>query len=128
MMKGSFRPRYRHKAVVSLVALGLLFAAVAIFLELAEDVWLNEGFTWDVTLMLDIHAPSRPWLDKLFLLITQTGGPLIVLPLVGTAVWFWRHGQPKVTWLVLVSFGGTLLLNSLLKLIFARPVLTCSRP
>jgi undecaprenyl-diphosphatase len=98
-----------------------LFAAVALFLELAEDVWLNEGFTWDVTLMLGIHTLNRPWLDKLFWLITQTGGPLLVLLVAGTAVWFWQHDQRKVTWLVLASFGGTLLLNSLLKLLFARP-------
>lgn len=120
-MNGSLRPYYRHKAVVWLVALGLLLAAVALFLELAEDVWLNEGFSWDVTIMLDIHTLSRPWLDKLFWLITQTGGLLIFLPVAGTAVWFWRRDQQKGTWLVLASFGGALLLNSLLKLLFARP-------
>ena len=121
MMNGSFRLHSRHKVVVWLIALGLLFAAVALFLELAEDVWLNEGFTWDATVMLGIHTLSRPWLDKLSWLITQTGGPLIVLPVAGTAAWFWRHAQQKVTWLVLASFGGALLLNTLLKLLFARP-------
>jgi undecaprenyl-diphosphatase len=121
MMNGSFRPHSRREAVVWLVALGLLLTAVSLFLELAEDVWLNEGFTWDVTVMLSIHTLGGPWLDKLFWLITQTGGPLIILPVAGTAVWFWRHDQRKVTWLVLVSFGGALLLSNLLKLLFARP-------
>ncbi|MEJ2747455.1 MAG: phosphatase PAP2 family protein, partial [Anaerolineae bacterium] len=120
-MKFSFRPNSRRTFIVWLVALGLLFTAVTLFLELAEDVWLNEGFAWDATIMLAIHSLSRPWLDKLFWLITQTGGPLIILPVVGPAVWFWRHNQRMVTGLVLASFGGTFLLNSLLKLLFARP-------
>ncbi|MFZ0546857.1 MAG: phosphatase PAP2 family protein [Candidatus Promineifilaceae bacterium] len=120
-MKLSFRPNSYRTLVVWLVALGLLLGAATLFLELAEDVWLNEGFTWDATIMLDIHSLSRPWLDKLFWLITQTGGPLIILLVVGTAVWFWKHNQPREVWLVLASSGGTFLLNSLLKLLFARP-------
>ena len=68
-MKFSFRPNSRRTFIVWLVALGLLFTAVALFLELAEDVWLNEGFAWDATIMLAIHNLSRPWLDKLFWLI-----------------------------------------------------------
>jgi hypothetical protein len=48
-----------------LVALGLLLAAVILFLELAEDIWLNEGFSWDATIMLGIHSLSQPWLDGL---------------------------------------------------------------
>ncbi len=120
-MKLSFRPNSRRTFIVWLVALGVLFTAVTLFLKLAEDVWLNEGFAWDATIMLGIHSLSRPWLDKLFWLITQTGGPLIVLPVVGTAVWFWQHNQRIETWLILASFGGTTLLNSLLKLLFARP-------
>ena len=52
-----------------LLSLIVVFVAASTFLELAEDVWLNEGFTWDATVMLDIHTLSRPWLDKLFWLI-----------------------------------------------------------
>jgi undecaprenyl-diphosphatase len=120
-MKFSFRPDSRRTLLVWLLALGLLFAAVALFLELAEDVWLNEGFAWDVTMMRGIHGLSRPWLDRLFRLITETGGGLIMLPVLGAAIWFWWHKQRTVTWLVLASFAGALLLNSQLKLLFARP-------
>ena len=120
-MNEIFRTRSRRDFVVWLAALGLLLTAVTLFLELSEDVWLHEGFTWDVPIMLGIHRQSQPWLDRLSWLITQTAGSLVVLPLVGTAVWFWRHGERPKTWLVMASFGGTLLLNSLLKLLFARP-------
>lgn len=120
-MNLSIRPDSRRTLFVWLVALGVLFAAVTLFLELAEDVWLNEVFVWDATIMLDIHSLNQPWLDKLFWLITQTGGPLIILPAAGTAVWFRRHNDRLTTRLVLASFGGTLLLNTVLKLLFARP-------
>jgi membrane-associated phospholipid phosphatase len=120
-MNDSFRPRSRREFVIWLVALGLLLTAVTLFLELAEDVWLNEGFAWDAIVMLGIHRLSQPWLDMVFSLITQTAGGWIVLPVVGTAVWFWRHDQRSKMWLMIASFGGTVLLNSLLKLLFARP-------
>ena len=107
--------------VVWLIALTLLLLATTLFLELAEDVWLNEGFAWDATLMLLIHGQSRPWLDQLFWLITQTGGPLAILPVVGLAFWYWQHGERKLSRLILSSFVGNVILNSLLKLLFARP-------
>jgi len=120
-MNFSWRPASRRTLLVWLVALALLLTAVSLFLELAEDVWLNEGFTWDVTFMLALHSLSSPWLDSFFWLVTQTSGPFIVLPVMGTAVWFWRRGERSTAWLVLASFGGSFLLNSLLKLLFARP-------
>jgi hypothetical protein len=106
-MNDSFRPRSRREFVIWLVALGLLLTAVTLFLELAEDVWLNEGFAWDAIVMLGIHRLSQPWLDMVFSLITQTAGGWIVLPVVGTAVWFWRHDQRSKMWLMIASFGGT---------------------
>ncbi len=115
------RPQSRRQLIVWLVALGLLLTAVILFLELAEDVWLKEGFNWDATIMLRIHSLHTPWLDKIFWLITQTAGPLVVVLVVGTAVWFWQHGERTIAMLFIVSFAGTFLLNSVLKLIFARP-------
>jgi len=120
-MNLSFRPHSRRQFIVWVVTLGLLLTAVSLFLELAEDVWLNEGFTWDATVMLGIHRLSQPWLDSLFWLVTQTAGAYSVLLVVGTAVYFWWHGDRATMQLVLASFGGSFLLNSLLKLLFARP-------
>lgn len=111
----------RYQQAVWLVGLGIFFMAFILFLELGEDVWLNEGFSWEITWMLAIHGWSQPWLDRLFWLITQTAGALIVLPVLGTAVWFWWHEERITAVLFAISFGGTFLLNSLLKLIFARP-------
>ncbi len=120
-LKQIFAPQSRRQLVVWVVALGLLLTAVILLLELAEDVWLNEGFAWDATLMLAIHSLSRPWLDKVFWFVTQTAGPLIVLPVLVTAVWFWRRGDRITAVLFVVSFVGTALLASFLKTVFARP-------
>lgn len=110
-----------QQLIARLVAAGLLLTAVLVFLELAEDVWVNEGFAWDTTIMLGIHSMSRPWLDRFFMLVTQTAGSLIVLPVLGTAVWFWRRDWHLLATLFIISFAGMTLLNALLKLIFARP-------
>lgn len=119
-MNLSVRPDSRRQLLIWLVAFGLLLAAVIIFLELAEDIWLKEGFSWDAPVMLSVHNLSQPWLDKIFWLITQTGGLWIILPVLGTAFWFWRRDERGMMWLVLVSYGGAVLLNNLLKLLFAR--------
>ena len=120
-MNAFSRFQTRRQLFVLVGAIGLLLIAVLLFLELAEDVWLKEGFTWDATLMLDIHSLSRPWLDTVFRLITSTGGPLIGLLVGGTAAWFWRHAERSTASLFVLSFVGSFLLNSLLKYIFSRP-------
>ena len=121
MIASIFRPQTMQQLIARLVAAGLLLTAVLVFLELAEDVWVNEGFAWDATIMLGIHSLSSPWLDRFFMLVTQTAGPLIVLPVLGTAVWFWRRDRHLLAALFIISFAGMSLLNALLKLIFARP-------
>lgn len=120
-MNAFSRFQTRRQLFILVGAIGLLLIAVSLFLELAEDVWLKEGFAWDATSMLDIHSLSRPWLDTIFRLITSTGGPLIGLFVGGTAVWFWRHAERRTASLFVLSFVGSFLLNSLLKYIFARP-------
>lgn len=119
-MNFSLHPQSRRQLVVWLVALVLLLTAVILFLELAEDVWLEEGFSWDTSVMLAVHSWSLPALDQIFWLVTQTAGPLVVVPVLGTAVWFWRQSERTTALLIVVSFFGAALLNSVLKMIFAR--------
>ena len=116
MVKKNYPTLYAWLVVAVLVA-----GPLALFLELAEDVWLNEGFTWDATFMLAVHGLSRPWLDTLFMGITQTAGPLIILPLLVTAVILWRHQKHETVFLLVLSYAGAVGLNTLLKALFARP-------
>jgi membrane-associated phospholipid phosphatase len=99
----------------------ILLIAFFVFADLAEDVWLNEGFSWDAPLILALHATSRPWLDTLFMVITQTAGVWIVVPLLMTAVTLWQQRKIELAVLFLLSFAGAAGLNALLKLLFARP-------
>lgn len=103
--------------------IGLLLALVAtgIFIDLAGDVWLREGFTWDVPVMLAIHRLSRPWLDQLMLLITSTGNEAAVVVLGIVVYVFWRRGDKLDALTVLASFVGAVCIDAALKLLFARP-------
>ena len=85
-MNLSFHPDSRRQLLIWLVASGILLSAVIIFLELAEDVWLNEGFSWDNTLMLGIHNLSQPWLDTFFWADHPNGRSVDCAPGIGHSV------------------------------------------
>ena len=103
------------------LTLFVILIASFIFIDLAEDVWLNEGFAWDALLMLALHGISHPWLDTFFIGVTQTAGEWVIVPLLGTAVTLWRQQKNVVAIMILVSFTGAVGLNTLLKHLFARP-------
>lgn len=117
----TMQPRSRRQLAVWLFALFLLLTAVLVFFELAEDIWLDGTMSWDTSLMLAVHSLSQPWLDTFFWLVTQTAGPLIVVPVMLAAVIFWRRGMKWLSVLIFASWIGSLLLNVVLKTIFARP-------
>jgi hypothetical protein len=73
--------------------LGWLLALIStwIFVDLAGDVWLKEGFTWDAPVMLAIHRYARPWLTQLMLVITSTGQSVAVIVLAIVLYWLWRR-------------------------------------
>ena len=105
-----------------LLSLIVVVSAASVFLELAEDVWLKEGFSWDVPLMLDIHRLSTPWLDTVMQAITLTSSGVVVVFAVGLAVWLWRWRQQPLDALTLVvTIFGAVAINTLFKLLFARP-------
>jgi undecaprenyl-diphosphatase len=111
------RPYLKTTSAVLLV--GVL--ALLTFLELAEDVWTQEGFVWDAPLMLAIHHFSQPWLDKLFVGITYTAAELVFLPLLAVAGWLAWQKKWHLLLSLLVSFGGAMGMSFLFKSLFARP-------
>jgi membrane-associated phospholipid phosphatase len=105
--------------VLSLI---LVFGAAFTFLELAEDVWLKEGFSWDAPLMRDIHRLSTPWLDALMKGITFTASGAVAVLAVAVVVWLWHWRQQHVEALTIgAALIGSVIINTSLKLIFARP-------
>ncbi len=104
------------------ITLGLLtLTAVALFAELAEDIWLKEGFGWDAPIMLTIHRLSVPWLDWLMKKVSATAGSRIVLPLAAAAVFYLWRKEWAVSLAIVLGYGGVMQLSSILKQLFARP-------
>jgi membrane-associated phospholipid phosphatase len=104
-----------------LVGLAVVLALVAVFTDLAEDVWFREGFAWDAPLIAAVHHLSRPWLDTAMRVATWTGeGGAATLVIVLAAWLAWRHRGLDAA-AVVVSFAGAAALNALLKLLLARP-------
>ena len=104
-----------------LAGLVIIFTLIVVFAKLAEDVWFQEGFSWDAPVILAIHQLGNPTLDAMMRFITQTGETGAIMIAIVLAGWFgWKHRQIE-SLSVLIAFGGAAAINSLLKLLFARP-------
>lgn len=118
----NLKPELSKRLVLRwILGLVLISGLVAIFTDLAEDVWFREGFTWDAPIILAIHQLGRPWLDTTMRILTQTGevGAIVVAFLV--AVWFgWKHKVLEAA-SIIVSLAGGAALNTLLKFLLQRP-------
>ena len=112
-----------------LLVLGIVLIGIWGFIELAEMV--NEGETRaiDTALLLALRNPQDPaqaigplWLSEMMRDITALGG-VAVLGLLGLSVcgYLALLRRYDLMLLVLVSVGGAILLNYLLKLGFDRP-------
>ena len=104
-------------------ALAVIFmlSASLLYWELAEGVYLENGFVWDTSLMLALHSLSQPWLDTVFFGITRTGDILIVLPLATMLIYLWRRSEKITAVLLIISFAIAPLIASLYKSKFDRP-------
>ena len=118
--------RYGQRSSFGLVirwfgGLAVVLALGAIFTALAEDVWFREGFTWDAPLILALHALGRPWLDIVMRIVTQTGqGGAVALVMLIVGYFSWRRQWIDAA-TTAISFVGAVSINSLLKLLLARP-------
>lgn len=99
----------------------ILMVAADGFIDLAGDVWLQEGLEWDVPVMQAIHTFSTPLMDTIFTVITHTAGTAIIIPIVLVCGWLWYQRQFYRLALLIVSVVGNGLLNLSLKLLFERP-------
>jgi membrane-associated phospholipid phosphatase len=102
---------------------GLLVVAalIIVFAKLAEDVWFQEGFSWDVPIIMAIHNLGNPTLNAFMRFVTLTGETGAIIIAIILAGWFVRKHRQIEALSVLIAFGGAVIINSLLKLLFARP-------
>ncbi|WP_347240660.1 phosphatase PAP2 family protein [Thermus sp.] len=99
---------------------GALFLALAVFAELAEDVYRREGFPWDRALLAGFHALRSPFLDGLARLLTLSASlPAMALATGGVLLWAFRRGLSWPRFLLVL--GGSEALNLLGKHLLARP-------
>lgn len=116
-------PTFFKRPSKTVIAISVILATLAtfVFLELADDVWMKEGFRWDAPLMLAIHQLSSPLMDAVVAALTTTGGRLLPVIFVAVAVYLWHRRQLPALVSLVISLGGSLLINTVLKAIFARP-------
>ncbi len=111
-----------------LVFLGV-FLPLLLFGHLADEVWEGGGFGWDQSLLLFFHDHASPALDHVMLVFTRLGG-WIAVPVITTlaVVILLRRGRREDAVFLVLSVGGAMLINVILKQVFerARPSLWVS--
>lgn len=110
-----------HRMLLLALLAGLVLPWV-VFVNVAEDIWESGGFIGDKRILELLHAHATPGLDGLALALTAAGDPLpmgvlAVLITLGLAAW----GTRQQAWFFGLSVGGAMLLNLLVKVVFARP-------
>lgn len=102
---------------------GLLIAAFALwgFYEIAEEVLEDETRSLDTQILLTLRQLHNPWLDHLMISITSLGEPvmLLIATFILAGFLLWRGRRAETTTLVIAA-SGALVLNLLLKQLFAR--------
>ncbi|WP_026073223.1 phosphatase PAP2 family protein [Nodosilinea nodulosa] len=109
-------------ALISTAGLGLCLLIIFLLAKLSEEVWEQEAFAFDTTILLWIHQFANPRLDQLMLGITRLGNPSFVIPLalaVLILLW-WRRLRQEAKVFTLACLGGTILSTGL-KLAFGKP-------
>jgi undecaprenyl-diphosphatase len=117
-----------HKSAVLILLLGV-FLPFQIFGDLAEDVWKQGGFPFDVPTLLAIHATAQPYLDAIAITLTKTGVFWGVFPatLLLMLVLFIQRRWRALSY-VLITSVGCIAINRIVKVLLhrARPHLWVS--
>lgn len=96
----------------------LLLLLIGVFLPLwgfgalAEEVWEKEdGFPWDVPILLFIHARAAPYLDSLASTLTQAGGfwAVTILTTLVAAMLLVRQQWRLLTYFLVALIGNGLI-------------------
>ena len=119
--------RFGARAIVAVVALGLVAVPFALLLFLVQDKW-DPLLDVDEGARDDLHgvAVSQPWIVDALKIISVIGSAWCYIPLFTVlTVWLAWRGLPRLALFVAVTVGLSPLLNALAKLAVhrARPVL-----
>ncbi|HKS95263.1 MAG TPA: phosphatase PAP2 family protein [Terriglobia bacterium] len=118
---GQDAPESRSLAVIP-VSLGVAVAALLLFVWLFDQVLHSGTERFDLWMRLGIHAHATPTLTEFMRAITHWGSWMVLLPatLFVSGVLVWRRRRDEMR-LLLITMGGAVVLDNVLKLVVHRP-------
>ncbi|HEX7154187.1 MAG TPA: phosphatase PAP2 family protein [Thermoanaerobaculia bacterium] len=102
---------------------GILLAGLAFwfFKEQADHVVEGHADRYDDAIMQAVHTIDNPATTRTMHAITQLGSHVAIGTAAGaTALWMLKQGRKHDAWTVVVSTGGAMAINTILKNIFRR--------
>lgn len=126
---GRWRQRMGQIPPARLFGLGLIAAAVWLFLQLAEEMAEGETAALDQALLMALRAPGDParpfgppWLETVMRDITALGGFTVLgLLTLGLAGLMWAMARRRTALLILGAVAGGQVFSNLSKAFFDRP-------
>lgn len=110
--------------ITTIGVVGLISCLLILFVLawLFEEVLEREAFAFDTSWLLWLHKQTNPSLDAVMLTITRFGNPSVVVIVVGvTLVILWWRREWQEAKIFAIACLGALILNTGLKLFFAKP-------
>lgn len=119
------KPKRRHRflplAIGTTGSVALAGVAFWFFKKQAESVVAGRADHYDELVMDVVHKIDNPPMHEAMHVITQLGAHFVIGSAAGiTAMAMWRQGRRQDAWTVVVSTGGAMAINTLLKNIFQR--------
>ncbi|HEY4189417.1 MAG TPA: phosphatase PAP2 family protein [Candidatus Limnocylindrales bacterium] len=118
------KPKTPDKVGVTELIVGFVMALVAMlaFAVLADQIYNKEASVLDQVANPFLHAISSPALDLVMNGITTLGSvPFVAALFIGSVVFFVYHGYRAEALFLAAAIGGSVLLDSLLKVFVERP-------
>ena len=115
------RHRFLPLAIGTTGSVALAGVAFWFFKKQAESVVAGRADHYDELVMDVVHKIDNPPMHEAMHVITQLGAHFVIGSAAGiTALAMWRQGRRQDAWTVVVSTGGAMAINTLLKNIFQR--------
>jgi undecaprenyl-diphosphatase len=119
------KPKRRHRflplAIGTTGSVALAGVAFWFFQKQAEHVVQGRADRYDEAIMDAVHTIDNPQMHQVMHAITQLGTHIAIGSAAGiTALMMWRKGRRDDAWTVVVSTGGAMAINTILKNIFQR--------
>lgn len=119
------KPKRRHRflplAIGTTGGVAMAAAAFWFFKKQAEHVVEGRADRYDMVVMEAVHTIDNPAMHRVMENITQLGSHFAIASAAGlTALAMLRNGRKDDAWTVVVSTGGAMAVNTILKNIFQR--------